>query len=176
MGPRNHENVHGFLSSTVPAMEENLVLRSPDPSPKGSVPGENQGERESPGRAPERQGGDGRDFQEHGGFAESKDRDIKANGDVEPRDPKTDDQPPHAVYGKNDTAGADAEVIHVRVEVREHPSTKFNPRTQALSTSTPTVDPHGFEDPISDAFWKKVWTACAVHNVSRSVEGNVDDH
>jgi phospholipase D1/2 len=35
-----------------------------------------------------------------------------------------------------------------------------------LPTPTPKVDPQGFEDPISDAFWKNVWVACAVHNVS----------
>jgi hypothetical protein len=31
---------------------------------------------------------------------------------------------------------------------------------------SPDVDPCGFEDPISDRFWKNVWVACALHNVS----------
>jgi phospholipase D1/2 len=30
----------------------------------------------------------------------------------------------------------------------------------------PDVDPCGFEDPISDKFWRNVWVACAMHNVS----------
>lgn len=36
----------------------------------------------------------------------------------------------------------------------------------SLPTPTPKINPQGFEDPISDSFWKKVWLACAAHNVS----------
>ena len=82
------------------------------------------------------------------------------------RDPKTDDQPPHAVSGKNDATATEEKAVHARAEIRKHLSTKFNPKIWTLPTPTPKVDPHGFEDPISDEFWKKVWMACAVHNVS----------
>ena len=81
------------------------------------------------------------------------------------RDPKTDDQPPHAVSGKNDATEAEEKAVHARAEIRRHLSSKFNPKVWTLPTPTPKVDPHGFEDPISDEFWKKVWMACAVHNV-----------
>jgi len=84
------------------------------------------------------------------------------------RDSKTDDQPPHAVSGKNDATGTEEKAAHARAEIRKHLSAKFNPKTWTLPTATPRVDPHGFEDPISDEFWKKVWMACAVHNVSGS--------
>ena len=80
------------------------------------------------------------------------------------RDPKTDDQPPHAVSGKNDATEAEEKAVHARAEIRRHLSSKFNPKVWTLPTPTPKVDPHGFEDPISDEFWK-VWMACAVHNV-----------
>lgn len=87
------------------------------------------------------------------------------------RDPKTDDQPPHAVSGKNDATETEEKAVHARAEIRKHISTtKFNSKVWTLPTPTPTVDPHGFEDPISDEFWKEVWMACAVHNVSSSVE------
>lgn len=81
------------------------------------------------------------------------------------RDATTDDQPPHAVSGKNDATETEEKAVHARSEIRKHLSTKFNSKTWTLPTPTPKVDPHGFEDPISDEFWKKVWVACAVHNV-----------
>lgn len=85
------------------------------------------------------------------------------------RDPKTDDQPPHAVSGKNDATETEEKAVHARAEIRKHMSTtKFNSKIWTLPTPTPKVDPHGFEDPISDEFWKKVWMACAVHNVGYS--------
>lgn len=83
------------------------------------------------------------------------------------RDSKTDDQPPHAVSGKNDATEKEEKAVPARAEVRKHLSTKFNPKTWTLPTPTPKVDPYGFEDPISDEFWKRVWVACAVHNVSK---------
>jgi len=91
------------------------------------------------------------------------------------RDSKTDDQPPHAVSGKNDATVTEEKAVHARAEIRKHLSTKFNPKTWTLPTPTPKVDPRGFEDPISDEFWKKVWMACAVHNVSRTVWVVADD-
>lgn len=86
------------------------------------------------------------------------------------RNPKTDDQPPHAVSGKNDATEAEWKAVHARAEIRKHLSTKFNPKGWTLPTPTPIVDPHGFEDPISDEFWEKVWKACAVHNVGDTRE------
>ena len=37
-----------------------------------------------------------------------------------------------------------------------------------VPTMKPKVGPQDFEDPISDAFWKDIWVASAVHNVSAS--------
>lgn len=85
------------------------------------------------------------------------------------RDPKTDDQPPHAVSGKSDATETEEKAVHARAEIRKHLSTKFNPKVWTLPTPTPKVDPRKFEDPISDEFWKNVWMACAVHNVKALV-------
>jgi phospholipase D1/2 len=86
------------------------------------------------------------------------------------RNPKTDDQPPHAASGKNDATETEEKAVHARAEIRKHLSTKSNPKVWTLPTPTPKVDPHGFEDPISDDFWKRVWMACAVHNVGPGLE------
>lgn len=47
-----------------------------------------------------------------------------------------------------------------RAKIRKHLSHK----TWVLPTPKPHIDPEGFEDPISDAFWKNMWVAGAVHN------------
>ena len=86
------------------------------------------------------------------------------------RNPNTDDQPPHAASGKTDATETEEKAVHARAEIRKHLSTKFNPKVWTLPTPTPKVDPHGFEDPISDEFWKRVWMACAVHNVGSSLK------
>ena len=52
-----------------------------------------------------------------------------------------------------------------RAILRKHLTAKLGNKQWQLPTPTPHVDPYGFEDPISDAFWKDVWVACAVHNV-----------
>ena len=68
--------------------------------------------------------------------------------------------------GKNDATVTEEKAVHARAEIRKHLSTKFNPKIWTLPTPTPKDDPHGFEDPILDEFWKQVWMACAAHNVS----------
>jgi len=213
MESRDHEKVHGFPSSIVPTMEEKVVMESLDSIPEGSVTSEeSKGENGNRDKTPKPQGGDTREPQEQRSCAESKNQDVKANGNAQvsetkrdqgevkapkpakssrdrsassatlearvengelygapadaSRDPKTDDQPPHAVSGKNDATVTEEKAVQARAEIRKHLSTKFNPKTWTLPTPTPKVDPHGFEDPISGEFWKKVWMACAVHNVS----------
>ena len=67
--------------------------------------------------------------------------------------------------------------------IRKHRSHK----AWTLPTPRPLVDPDGFEDPISDHFWKSVWLASATHNVrspcfqfyvtlsSRFLDGNLSE-
>ena len=217
MESRDHEKVHGFPSSIVPTMEEKVAMESLDTIHEGSGSSEEiKGEKREPDKAPRPQSGDPQESQEKRSPVESKNQDVKPNGDAQAletkrdssevetsksakplrdtsvssvssanrearvengelygapadasRDSKTDDQPPHAVSGKNDATETEEKAVHARAEIRKHLSTKFNPKTWTLPTPTPKVDPHGFEDPISDEFWKKVWMASAVHNVSR---------
>lgn len=55
---------------------------------------------------------------------------------------------------------------------RETLRTNFGSRSGRKSWTVPTMKPkfgpQDFEDPISDAFWKDIWVASAVHNVSAS--------
>jgi phospholipase D1/2 len=215
MESRDHEKVHGFPSSIVPTMEEKVVMESLDSIPEDKASSEEERGDHDKTPTPTPPNGDARESHERGGSAESKNRDVKTNGDaqtLEPkrdhsevrtsrsaksvrdpstsstnlearvengelygapadasRDPKTDDQPPHAVSGKNDATETEEKAVHARAEIRNHLSNaKFGSKIWTLPTPTPTVDPDGFEDPISDEFWKKVWMACAVHNVGGS--------
>lgn len=81
-------------------------------------------------------------------------------------DPQHDDQPPHARSGKNDADEEEEKAPGARVTLRKHLAAKLGNKQWQLPTPTPQVDPYGFEDPISDTFWKDVWVASAVHNVS----------
>ncbi|KAF8895434.1 hypothetical protein BD779DRAFT_1619102 [Infundibulicybe gibba] len=73
---------------------------------------------------------------------------------------KTDNEPPHTQSDANDADDEEQAAPAARATIRRHLGSK----TWALPTPRPHVDPQGFEDPISDAFWKDVWVASAVHN------------
>lgn len=81
--------------------------------------------------------------------------------------PQMDDQPPHARDAKNDPIADATEeekaAVHARKIVRKQLEAGVS-SPWTLPTPTPHVDPHGFEDPVCDAFWKHTWVACAVHN------------
>ena len=80
-------------------------------------------------------------------------------------DPQHDMLPPHARSGKNDADSEEEKAPGARATIRKHLSGKLGNKQWQIPTPTPHVDPHGFEDPICDGFWKGVWVACAVHNV-----------
>ncbi|KAF5382453.1 hypothetical protein D9615_003003 [Tricholomella constricta] len=73
--------------------------------------------------------------------------------------PQTDDEPPHARSGVNE-----AEEERVAPEARTSIRKSLSSKAWTLPTLRPKVDPDGFDDPISDVFWKNVWVASAVHN------------
>ena len=186
MESRDHQKVHGFPSSIVPTMEEKVVMDTMDSIPEDGGPsGESKSEVGCKNQDVKTVGGTQvleteakRDHSEVKSprSAKSSTSSTTAEARVDngelygaPADasksPETDDQPPHAVSGKNDATETEEKAVHARAEIRKHLSTRLNPKVWTLPTPTPKVDPHGFEDPISDEFWKKVWMACAVHNV-----------
>lgn len=95
-----------------------------------------------------------------------------ANGDLfgavadASKNSKTDDEPPHFTYGKNDADEQEEKAPEARANLRKHLAASLASKTWTLPTATPEVDPKGFGDPISKEFWRNVWVACAVHNVS----------
>jgi phospholipase D1/2 len=177
MESRDHQKVHGFPSSIVPTMEEKVVIDTMDSIPEDSGSSRtSKGEEGGSERSQQPQNGGAQEPRENASSASSTPVEARVdNGELygapadASRDPKTDDQPPHAVSGKNDATEVEEKAVHARAEIRKHLSSKLNPRVWTLPTPTPKVDPHGFEDPISDEFWKKVWMACAVHNVKALV-------
>ncbi|GJE88360.1 phospholipase D1 [Phanerochaete sordida] len=79
-------------------------------------------------------------------------------------DPKRDDSVPGTRADGTDTE-EEEKAPSARSTIRKHLSAKLSASKQwTLPTPAPHVDPHGFEDPISDVFWKKTWLASAVHN------------
>ncbi|KAI0084789.1 phospholipase D [Irpex rosettiformis] len=54
--------------------------------------------------------------------------------------------------------------VEARGTIRRQLGSKLSTKAWTVPTPTPYVDPHGFEDPICEEFWKRTWVACAVHN------------
>ena len=67
-------------------------------------------------------------------------------------------------------SGVDSEdaTASARETLRPDLGSKSGRKPWTVPTMKPKVEPQDFEDPISDSFWKKVWVASAVHNVSSS--------
>ncbi|KAG1884901.1 phospholipase D [Suillus subluteus] len=80
------------------------------------------------------------------------------------RNPQADDKPPHLESGANDPDELEKTAPGTRALLRKHPASKVGNKTWGVLNPPPHVDPEGFEDPISDAFWNNVWNACATHN------------
>lgn len=142
---REGEKEHGFTSSVVPTIEEKIVAEQPELHNGDAKQGQN-GTAEQNGGPPEAQV----DGQLYG---------VPANGDAQ-----HDDKIPTTKLDDTGTEN-EKEALEARTTIRKHLSAKFGSKQWVLPTPTPHVDPHGFEDPVCDAFWKDVWLASAVHNV-----------
>ncbi|KAI9061357.1 phospholipase D [Trametes sanguinea] len=182
MYSRDGEKEAGFPSAVVPTLEEKIVAEK-RPSKEHAVAtpiqeslDEDKDAREGNGDAHQ---GDMPNGQAPNGSA------TTANGDAhypEPPqartengelygapaqasvDPQHDDQPPLPKSAKSDTDEEESQAPGARATLRKHLAAKLGNKQWQLPTPTPHVDPYGFEDPISDAFWKDVWVASAVHN------------
>lgn len=90
----------------------------------------------------------------------------------------TDNQPPHARSGDKDASPEEQAAVHARTLLRKHLSVSVGAKPWTIPTPAPEIDPHGFKDPVCDEFFKEVWVAAAVHNVSialYSMRGFIDD-
>ncbi|KAF7977717.1 hypothetical protein HWV62_2994 [Athelia sp. TMB] len=157
------EKVEGFADAIVPTMEEKMLedqgSRAQEAAQQKTDPSEDQAATD-PSSPPSK------DDNAQAGKANHPKQAHVAGGELygAPADASknvtTDDEPPHARSGVNDADDQEQGAPGARASLRKNLASK----TWTLPTPTPKVDPNGFEDPISDEFWKNVWVACAVHN------------
>lgn len=151
---REGQKVSGFPSSVVPTLEEKIVAEILPPASQAvghPLESELQNDAGGPNQTEEARMPDGELF--------------GAPANAAPNS-HMDSEPPHARGPVNDATEEENELPRVRSLLRKHVNAKMGQKAWALPTPTPRVDPDGFEDPVCDEFWKNVWLACAVHNVS----------
>lgn len=154
---RDGKQVPGFADAMVPTLEEKTVQeRLPEKS-------------DANGSAIKEEDSDNAKATTADDAARTEDGELFGAPADASLDPKSDDQPPHDRSGVNDADEQEQAAPGARNMIRKNLAGKSPGGPWTLPTPTPTVDADGFEDPISDAFWKKVWVACAVHNVGHSV-------
>lgn len=142
----------GFASAMVPTLEEKVIQEGLPPASRAENPPL-------------------KDRLEHQLDGCSDPSKHTANGEaygtpaLASRDPQNDDDPSYTESGINDADEHEMTASAIRSMLRKHLASKVSNKAWAVPVPAPHVDPEGFEDPISDAFWKNVWIACAVHNV-----------
>lgn len=164
---RDGKEREGFAGSMVPTLEEQTVAEHRPPSSQAEGPAlgdvlEEKGSPESEGTHP---------YQSKTTTGDNEPQASTADGELfgapadASKDANTDDQPPHARSGDNDADEEEQAAPAARATLRKHLAGKIGSKMWTLPVPKPHVDPRGFEDPVSDAFWKNVWVASAVHNV-----------
>ena len=153
MYSRHGKKESGFAGAVVPTLEEKTVMehRPKDTEDKSEqplmdalkVPGAREGEPK------EATTPDGEKF---GAPADAS------------SSPYTDYQPPHARSGDKDASPEEQGAVQARSLLRKHLSVSVGAKPWTIPTPAPEIDPHGFQDPVCDEFFKDVWVAAAVHN------------
>lgn len=80
-------------------------------------------------------------------------------------DPQTDSEPPYSTANAKDADKSEEAAVPARKLLRQHLNVKVGTKPYTLPVPTPNIDPHGFDDPVSDSFYRDVWMAAASHNV-----------
>ncbi|KDR82694.1 hypothetical protein GALMADRAFT_238185 [Galerina marginata CBS 339.88] len=160
---RDGQRVTGFASSAVPTMEEKTTSEHRPPQEQvdsdhgmqtiEEIPEtENGYEQDGPGPP-------------NGSAPDLHNDDSALSGaPASAKSPSDNDKPPSRTL-KND-ADEDEQAAHgAKATSRDNQNNKSGKRhAWTVPTSKPRVGPQDFEDPISDAFWKNIWIASAVHN------------
>lgn len=149
---RSGKTEPGFASAIVPTLEEKMVMEQRnssvtelgDDSPRSSEASTLQD------GVPQARTKDGKEL-----FGAPADASTS---------PQTDNQPPHGRSGIDDANEEERAAPGARAAVRKHLASKLGSKVWTLPTRKPQIDPHGFEDPVVDSFWKDIWVATAVHN------------
>jgi phospholipase D1/2 len=166
----------GFATSIVPTLEENEVAKQHTSQTADKLPGQNSETKcratqngiprvnAAPSKARMQSGENETSGNEVSSLGRTEQGELYGVPADTSRSSETDDQPPHTRSGIDDT-DTQEQAARARSIFRKHLGTKSTSKVWTLPATAPHVDPQGFEDPVSDAFWKKVWVACAAHNV-----------
>lgn len=95
---------------------------------------------------------------------------FAAPADVAPS-AKEDNRPPNARPGQDEFSAAGRSAVAARQQLRQLSAVKTGVKPPTLPTPKPEINLHAFGDPLDSLFWKEVWCATAVHNVSRFHRG-----
>ena len=97
--------------------------------------------------------------------ASIKSSSAESRGNSSSKETRADNTVPRGRTTSIRVAGEEA-VVGAKKAARKHLASKLGNKNWTLPTPAPEVDPHEFDDPICDKFWKSTWVACANHNVS----------
>jgi phospholipase D1/2 len=70
----------------------------------------------------------------------------------------------HARSDRQDGDENEKGAVRARSVLRKHFSVKSSNKQWAVPIPAPLIDPHGFDDPICDAFFQHVWLMAATRN------------
>lgn len=160
---REGEEVPGFTSSVVPTLEEKTVAEQRPPKEQTEStedePFRQQKTEEAkegkpaPNGAALPNGGSPQPHTDDGTLFGAPANAMKSS--------QTDDEPPHAASENGDPDEEEQAAPEARATIRK----QLDSGVWTLPTRKPEVHADGFEDPVSDTFWKNVWVASAAHNV-----------
>lgn len=78
-------------------------------------------------------------------------------------------------HDQKDTSTEEDLAVKARQTLRKHLNASVGFDAWNMPTATPKINPNRFHDPLDDRFWKDMWVAVAVHNVSDSRRQSVED-
>lgn len=166
---RQGEDVPGFASSVVPTLEEQMINEKRPRDASGS---------DKPIKEELTLSDKDSKSNVHSGPPGDKDPATPAQARVHDssnelfgapagasRSTRTDNEPPHAGRPSPDADAEESEAPSARKLLRQHLSVNVGAKPWTVPTPRPEIDPHAFDDPVSDSFYKDVWLAAATHNV-----------
>ncbi|KAI0081599.1 phospholipase D [Panus rudis PR-1116 ss-1] len=168
------DKVPGFTSSIIPTLEEKAIAEQLE-NENGQVerePKENGITQNGDAKVQNGHGNGHANGTANGDSKHGEPEDARVDGELygapAGTDPSRDGRPQAQAATRGEAAEDEQKGPTARSQLRRHLTAKLGSRSSArpwvLPTPTPHVDPHGFDDPVCDEFWKDVWVACAVHN------------
>ena len=163
----------GFASSVVPTLEEKMVIEQRPP--KEQIDDDTDHSTVQEGARSDKFNDEDKSSRTSSSLAGEKSAEPRTDDNVlfgAPANAKTgpdvDNEPP-ARSPKNEYDEEETAAPSARSKIRSTLGNKSGVKHPwTVPTTKPKVEPHDFEDPISEAFWKNIWVASAVHNVSNS--------